>query len=874
MALLIAVALLVAWVRTLPGTLAALDEDAEGIVRRDILSVVGPGGSMAAKVDAWITVHPADYQARKAAALSTLRDPLMYEDSHGVSRVYPGDFDSWVWLRNARNYLRHGTTCDEVRDGQCRDSLMLAPLGGPMRYGWSPHLVAIVALHRVLSFFDRDWPLPATAFWTQVLLGTLIVGPAWLLGRRLGGGIAGGLATAILTALNPILLERSLGNDNDAWNVLLPVLIVWAACTALGDSTDGPTRRSRWLVAWSAIAGAALAIYAATWRGWIFLAGVVTAGSALQAIVLTLRGTKACGLARSAMLVAGLTGCIAIACMLVTEVDLASLLDRPWQMAGTAAPSAAGDASVEWPDVLAFVGELTPPGVGVIVNLCGGPMVFLLALAGLLLVCLPRRAWEGLHAAVFLAGLLVCVVALWSVDERNLLVAALSLPLLVALLLRAAIDDPDRQPGDPAAGILVIWFLGALFLSFSGRRLVLLLGPPVAAAVAVAVGRLAEVVTNVLRHWKLPRPRRWAGVTAALLVALVCAGSVRQSHRFARAYVPRMNDAWWNTLTQIRNESPSDSIVTTWWDYGHFVKFVAERATSVDGGSLTTHVPHWIGRALLADSIDETLGLLRMLNCGSDALPEAEGASGAFARLIAAGLDEAGAHRALLQLARMDRPRAAQWLEAEGVSHAAIDGILAATHCIPPASYLVLSSDLATLPAWQQIGAWTPAGNSRDKAGYLIPHWIDCRRTNAAGGDLECPIGLPVGSKDVVLDTLVVGLRPEDSRFAWHRESPPSGELASRNAVAAPGSILYRLADVITEIRPPNPLFKHLSVLVDRDNARVLVGPPRLLHSTFTRLMFLPELVDPRLQLFADQHGARDERVLAWRLNLTPIAAP
>src|SRR5262245_50474761 len=62
-------------------------------------------------------------------------------------------------------------------------------------------------------------------------------------------------------------------------------------------------------------------------------------------------------------------------------------------------------------------------------------------------------------------------------------------------------------------------------------------------------------------------------------------------------------------------------------------------------------------RALLAQSERESAGLLRMLACGSDATPQPEGASGAWGKLVAHGIDGGTAHdlSMLLQLSAVAR---------------------------------------------------------------------------------------------------------------------------------------------------------------------------------------------------------------------------
>ncbi len=78
----------------------------------------------------------------------------------------------------------------------------------------------------------------------------------------------------------------------------------------------------------------------------------------------------------------------------------------------------------------------------------------------------------------------------------------------------------------------------------------------------------------------------------------------------------------------LRQQSPPNAIVNTWWDYGYWAKYAAERRVNNDGGSLRTHIPYWTARVLAAPSERESAGLLRMLDCGSDATPEAEGPCG------------------------------------------------------------------------------------------------------------------------------------------------------------------------------------------------------------------------------------------------------
>src|SRR5207248_6530649 len=99
------------------------------------------------------------------------------------------------------------------------------------------------------------------AAWLQVVVGTLGVVPAWLAGARLGG-VWGGFIAALVVGMNFAFLDRSLGADNDVWNVVLPL----GAAAALLAALDGSSTPRR--LAWAAAAATCIGLHAAIWSGW------------------------------------------------------------------------------------------------------------------------------------------------------------------------------------------------------------------------------------------------------------------------------------------------------------------------------------------------------------------------------------------------------------------------------------------------------------------------------------------------------------------------------------------------------------------------------------------------------------------------------
>jgi hypothetical protein len=369
-------------------------------------------------------------------------------------------------------------------------------------------------------------------------------------------------------------------------------------------------------------------------------------------------------------------------------------------------------------------------------------------------------------------------------------------------------------------------------------------------------------------------------------------------------------------LTRIREATPPDAIVTTWWDYGHWAKYVTERRVTADGASLLTHIPYWIGRALLAPTEREAVGLLRMLSCGSDATPEPEGSRGAYGKLLARGIDPIVAQSVVVTLASLDRAAARAELVAGGLSGPAAADVLASTHCSPAPTYLVLNDNLIFVDGWRSLGSWdfprayvAHAARDRPEAeavadlvarfevsepearaayrqaralrsndevlAFVAPHpnyfardWFSCRVTDA-GDAWICPIGLGVGESGPVLEAFeYVPEAPARSRLHFReRDDRAAG---SRRFTGAPATIVRAGPAAMDETSLPRPTTPDLGVLVDTVERRILVGPPYLLRSTFTHLVFLDGRYARRFEKFDERAAPGGERVVTWHIRTEP----
>jgi dolichyl-diphosphooligosaccharide--protein glycosyltransferase len=901
-------------VRLLPPQLISVPARAETLVRQKLaqreaaqlspeLAGEARRGAMQRAVDAWIADHRAQFDADVAAQSAQLRDALQYRDDAGRAYTFLGDYDSYTWMRAARNILRHGEPCDERLNGVCRDTFTLAPFGYPSPYLESLHVRAVVAVHRLLTWFDPQRPLPANMFVAGIVIALLAVPPAFAIGRRFAGPL-GGFFAALISGLHPVFLLRTFGTDNDGWNVALPLYAMWGIVAALQA-----TRRRGSVIA-GALAGVAAAGHAALWRGWTFGAVVIAAGLAGALALYAAawwwrrndwRGWQAPGSRRVLATASAFAAALAVLLPFTAPGSLSQALRYLLPAAAWAAPA----ARIEWPSLFETVSELIAPSLGAIAAQSFGALIFLVGWFGMLLLLLPKRRWQAGHFAVLSASALLYRYLLTAAGlPRAVLVGLLSLPLLAALAVDLR-DGDESDTDDLAAGLPVVaWLLGALLLSYQAQRFILLLAAPLGIACGVAVGRFYETLAAAAQT----RPATRGPLARALLAAAVLALAL-EPLRLARAtaenYLPGIDRAWVDTLTRLRDATPPDTIVFTWWDYGYWTKYFAERRVVADGGTLLTNVSPWLARAQLAGSEDESVGLLRMLACGSDAAPYPAKQHSARAALQRAGMDEVSAAAAIIELARLDRSAAVQYLTARGFDAAQRDEVLAATHCVPPPGVLLLTNAQIGLGGWWQVGAWEPARaaavalqnqpeseaaaslatrlglppqnaaalaraarglDAPARTRFIAPRgrlltndWIECPLTD--GGERRCRVGL-ADSPNSTIDS--IRYPADDPRLA--RVVRPA---AANTRNEAPPDLLRVANRDLVETVTGAPQPDGVGVLIDADTHRALVGTPNAIASTYVQLLFLGGRGLTRFHKLDDRSGTWGRRIASWQIDWT-----
>ncbi len=190
-----------------------------------------------------------------------------------------------------------------------------------------------------------------------------------------------------------------------------------------------------------------------------------------------------------------------------------------------------------------------------------------------------------------------------------------------------------------------------------------------------------DVVLSVLnKNWTLAP---W--LRGAIIVILIAAGWTQAQTNISRILTPIFNSTWEQALTTIKDKTPIDAIINTWWPPGHFIKAIAQRRVPFDGASLSESATgYWMANILLSTNEDHAQGLLRMLNSSGNK---------AVDFCLSRGLSLSQSVAVLHAIAPKDRPSAANFLTAF-LDPAAIQQLLALTHDGTPHSYVLIYTEI------------------------------------------------------------------------------------------------------------------------------------------------------------------------------------
>ena len=613
--------------------------------------------------------------------------------------TYLLDIDSYVWYGLAKNYVKYGAPGDITdENGVSYNSLRDGRFNPIVGFNSISYLTAII--YKVWHFFSDKASLMVSAVLLQIIFMALAVIPGYLLGKELGGELAG-FITGMYVAFHNSILVRTISTDNDIFNIFFPLMIAFCIVKTLKSE-----KKAKWI--WLGTAIFFMGLYPFFWKGYwfvyLFMALLLFSYGAYLLVDAWRRKSDV----KKAMEPFLMTVIFYIGTALIkaffnlisgtntqffkmfSEVIKAPLISI-WFV------EIKEVATVDiWPNVLTTVAELNSASIGTIIGTFDGFVFLAAGLTACVLAIhqkkLDKKDWLLVIGSFFY---FYFILARWEKGKIGnvLFLIGLCVPLGIAMLK----SWYEKKEYPVYSGLLiVVWFAGTLYASTTSLRFLALVGPIYALGWAVCIAKIGEFV-GIWSEEQFHIKRVYVMSIIAAFALLMMVTPIQDAKALATQQIPHYNDAWDNSLKAIR-EDTSDSIITSWWDFGHWFAAIGERRVTFDGGNQGNRI-HWVGKVLLEDDEETSVGILKMLNCGQEYSYEALKKYNPRGKIDSITL--------LYTLSNKEREEAKQLLLDRELTEQQAEEVLNFTHCEFLPNYLIASEDMVQKSGvWGHFGSW------------------------------------------------------------------------------------------------------------------------------------------------------------------------
>ena len=626
-----------------------------------------------------------------------------FQDENGKN--YMPDIDPYYWFRYSKNILDHGYAGDILVNDKSYDTYQNAPNGRFVTGDMFPSYF-LAYFYRVLHIFAPGLDLMRSMFYYPVFVSALIVLLVFLISKKIAGTSAGFFA-GLMMAINSAFLGRTLFGhaDSDAWVVFFPVLVTWLFVITI----DAKSIIKIAII--TVIAGFFTGLFTYAWSGWWYIFDFLLATIGITFLCLLLvdfndlrKNIKSffSDIPLRNLIIVGIIYFISTALFVTLFFSASTFTESflgPLSFKSIKEPVSGNSL---WPNVLTTVAELNEGSINGIVNSIGGYFFFYISLIGLLLSISKTDGLKKFDFWYNIAGSIYYAVFLYLVKAGTIssVYSIMALTLLpVAIRLIVFIHHRDKSYDFKLSILLALWIVSTIFASIKGIRFTLLLAPAFSVAFGVALGKLFVYSLRLLTKELKIHKAIGSGILIFLFLFVFFAGQTKAAISAAGADLPLVNDAWYKALTAIKQDSKPDAIITSWWDFGHHFKAIADRRVSFDGTTQTYPQAHWVGELLMIDNENKSAGILRMMDCA---------VNNAYNLLYK--LTDNNTHLSLKiieQIVGLDKKNAEKKLKEYKFEDKDIQEILAVTHCQPSEAYFIASDDMVGKSGvWSHFGSW------------------------------------------------------------------------------------------------------------------------------------------------------------------------
>jgi len=511
-------------------------------------------------------------QERKKAINDAIRNKQKdlksnWQDESGHTFLL--EIDPYHWFRLVHNLVTNGKIGDKVIDSAQYDSFMLAPLGMKIEPSLHKnlHVYLTYYLFRAAKIFKKNISLIHFVFYMPIFISSLMLASVFLMCLTLSRNrvnVAGFFA-AMSLGLAPIFLLRSFGGwfDTDPYVILFSVLSAWTFYLSLNYDIS---LRRRFLFA--TLSGLSIGLFSFTWDGWWYIFDFMIVSTLMYTLNLYLIKKDSEEEVRLNIPLISLALFVLSSVVFVGIFSGLAVLKHIFSGPINIVFAKGYLQSQFWPNTFLTVQELKGTSLLEVINSAGGGIVLILGLLYLIITLSDKKSKDYKYRQF-----IIFYFALWIIVMLYVSTKASRFSLLLIL------------PSSISFGLFLEW----------------------------AIDSLNNIIARLIKIRKI----NIKGILFVILCLVFLPIFFSRAFALRRA-VPLMDKSWWNVLNKIKTQTPKDSIINSWWDFGHWFKAIAERRVIFDGATQNTPMAYWMGRVFLTDNEAEAIGILRMLNSGSN----------------------------------------------------------------------------------------------------------------------------------------------------------------------------------------------------------------------------------------------------------------
>ncbi|MBL8012878.1 MAG: hypothetical protein JNN05_03435, partial [Candidatus Omnitrophica bacterium] len=490
-----------------------------------------------------------------------------------AKRMYLQEADGYYYYDLTQNIVETGRLSGDRKASKFLNERMNAPFGF-----WQPinlHPYVGFYLYQFLKLFYPDISVINALCYTGPLLSLLALGAFILCCRALAvGPLAAGIGS-IYFYLAPIFVKRSTfaWNDDDSYNVIFPLLILALVFKGLKH-----VKTSQESLIYGISTAALMCVYSLFWHGWGFTFAIICV-SALFILALQFYFIKSAPTVKPKAVAIQLPDLKLISMFLITifvgTPVLMSLMFGPGDFITLLEEGFSGLQKLTvnqisvWPNLFVAVGELKRAPLSEIIEMTGNLFWWIISIGG----------------------------SLWAFGAHIMRKDRIKTSQLIVIFIALA---------------------ATLKITFSAERFILLCLMPVSLLGVTGLDQLINTFRkSIHRQTLLPGKLKPVEIASGLLLLIT---TTVVPIRSINAQIPQLlspifNSTWEKALLDIKNNTPAQSIITSWWPPGHFIKAVARRRVTFDGATITSNEQaYWVANILLASNEEKAARILRMLN--------------------------------------------------------------------------------------------------------------------------------------------------------------------------------------------------------------------------------------------------------------------